>query len=293
MKKFLCVIISVMMLLSMAACAKSTAAETTAPKDTANNATGETPETTGTAPSESVAVTEPVDNRPVITVGMPVSKYVISLEENALTRWIEETLNVRLEFTEYAGGSDIGTQLTTTVNIGQELPDILYGVRLEDAQLAQFMKDGYFWDVTPYFENEEGATVDFWTRIREKLTEDQQATVVKTITDAESGKIMGVPTVEINGNEAEAAMTCKLDTFITKDCEDPDLAFEILMLMWSQEGSLRVRFGEPNVNWSEADPQPYKVLSDPLTQQNTAHWGTVACCFVEYVADEAAENTES
>jgi hypothetical protein len=33
----------------------------------------------------------------------------------------------------------------------------------------------------------------------------------------------------------------------------------------------------------------YKLISDPLTQQNTAHWGTIACCFNHYAEGETAQ----
>ena len=46
----------------------------------------------------------------------------------------------------------------------------------------------------------------------------------------------------------------KMDTYITADCENPDAAFKLLMLMWSKEGSLRMRFGEYGVDWTDADP---------------------------------------
>jgi hypothetical protein len=33
----------------------------------------------------------------------------------------------------------------------------------------------------------------------------------------------------------------------------------------------------------------YKLISDPLTQQNTAHWGTIASCFNFFAEGETAQ----
>ena len=37
----------------------------------------------------------------------------------------------------------------------------------------------------------------------------------------------------------------------------------------------------------------YKLISDPLTQQNTAHWGKIASCFNHYAEGETAQISEN
>lgn len=294
MKKLFALILSVLMLFSLTACAES-ATDDTGPGTTgAANSNGTNP--TGSTQQEEIPATT-VDNRPVITIGMPVDANVVSVEDNALTRWIEGMLGVKLEFTLYAGGSEIGTQIATTVAAGQKLPDILYGIDLTDEQLTQFVRDGYFWDLTPYFNDRDGATLNFWGRLEEKLTQEQ-VTAVEEVIVTEDGKYHIVPTVETTGNAEAVEVTCKRNTFISKDCVDPDFAFEVLMLLWSEEGSLRVRYGEYGANWEDADEgakseagldATVKVILDPRTQPNTSHWGVVACCFNEYANGETVQ----
>ena len=445
MKKILAFILALVMVLSLCACGGKGNEEQTGSKD--------------------------ADGKIIFTIGIPTNAKIMSLEENALTRWLEEQCNCNIEFVEYAGGTDVSTQISTTVAARQELPDILYGIGLNDGAVSTYGKDGYFVDLTPYYEDKEGASKTFWTRIQESLTEDQQEFVVRKITDGDTGKIYGVPTIETStidkrkfqpwinqtwldklglemphdvdslykvlvafntqdpngngnpddeiplfgsekaggsagvidwimnmfiyyhadhkwqdyngdgqleyvytqdayreglkfinklykeelltnmlytasgaemkqittpasnvamcgifcghltihctmGNEVmyeyvpmplwgyavEGDMSCKLATFITADCDFPDEAFQLLMTMWSWEGSMRIRYGEYGVNWTDADPGAksdmgldavYKLISDPLTQQNTAHWGKISCCFNHYAEGETAQISEN
>ena len=442
MKKFLAILLALTMVLSLCACGGN----------------GDQNET-GNGRDENGKLT--------FTVGIPTNAKIMSLEENALTKWVEETCNVNLEFIEYAGGTDVSTQISTTVAARQELPDILYGIGLNNDAISTYGKDGYFVDLTPYYDDKEGASKVFWDRLAESMTPEQQDYVVRTITDGDTGKIYGVPTIETStidkrkfqpwinqtwldklglpmpqsiddlynvlvafntqdpngngdptdeiplfgseksggsagvgdwimnmflyyhpdhrwqdyngdgkleyvytqdayrealkflnklykeelltnmvytassaemkqittpasnvamcgifcghltihctmgnevmyeyvpmplwGNAVEGDMSCNLRTFISADCDYPDEAFQVLMTLWSWEGSMRIRYGEYGVNWTDADPGTksdmgldavYKLISDPLTQQNTAHWGTIACCFNHYAEGETAQ----
>ena len=100
------------------------------------------------------------------------------------------------------------------------------------------------------------------------------------------------------GCAVNSGVTVKAETVITEDCDDPDRAFMVLMKLWSLEGSLRVRYGEYGVNWTDADQgaksaygldATYKLLSDPLNQQNCATWGKVASTFNAYSEGESAQ----
>ena len=411
------------------------------------------------------------DGKITFSIGIPTNAKIMSLEENALTRWLEEQCNCNIEFVEYAGGTDVSTQISTTVAARQELPDILYGIGLNAGAVSTYGKDGYFYDLTPYYDDKEGASKTFWSRLEEAVTEEQLENVVRKITDPDTGKIYGVPTIETStidkrkyqpwinqtwldklglpmpqntddlynvlvafntkdpngngdpddeiplfgsekaggsagvadwiinmfiyfhsdhrwqdyngdgklefiytqdkyrealkflnklykeelltnmvytassaemkqittpasnvamcgifcghltihctmGNETmyeyvpmplwgyavEGDMSCNMSTFITTDCDYPDEAFQLLMTLFSWEGSMRVRYGEYKVNWDDADPGSksdmgldavYKLISDPLTQQNTAHWGKIASCFNHYAEGETAQIAEN
>ena len=67
-----------------------------------------------------------------LTIGLPTNARVLSLDDNALTAWLEKETGYELEFVPYSGGTDIATQISTTVAAQQELPDILMQISLGD-----------------------------------------------------------------------------------------------------------------------------------------------------------------
>lgn len=408
------------------------------------------------------------DGKVKLSIGIPSNALILDHDKNALTNWVEQECNVELSFIEYAGGTDVATQITTTVAARQELPDILFGVALNDGTITRYGKDGYLMDLTKYYEDKEGASKTFWTRMENELTEAERDVVLRTITDAETGAIYTVPTVETslidkmdtqvwinqkwldklgmqaptntdelvevlrafktkdpNGNgiadeiplfglagglgsnihnwlcnlftyycadkpynvgedgklypvftsdeyrealkfanqlykeglltsmawtassaemkqivtsstgTAMAGMflghlttntsrgsellyeyvpvkpfwnvirkdtSCTKATFITADCDNPDKAFEVLMKLWSWDGSMRVRYGEYGVNWTDADPgakselgldATYKLIQDALQMQTTAKWAKIASTLNVYAEGETAQISEN
>ena len=169
MKKFLAILLALTLLLGLCACGG-----------------GEKEQTGGVT----------ADGKVKLSIGIPTNAKIMSLEENALTKWLEDECQIEIEFVEYAGGTDVSTQISTTVAARQELPDILYGIGLNDGAITTYGKDGYFVDLTPYYEDKEGASKNFWSRIEESLTPEQQDTVIRKITDGDTGKIYAVPTIE-------------------------------------------------------------------------------------------------
>ena len=400
-----------------------------------------------------------------LSVGLGTKATVLSYEENALTYWVEEQVGVDLSFIPYSGGTDIGTQISTTVAAQQPLPDVLFGISLGEEVYRGYGKDGYFIDLTPYFEDKEGASKVFWTRLEENFTEAEIDDVIRKITDPDTGKIYGVPTMDTtmidvmdyqmwintewldylkldmptdidslykvlkafktgdpnqNGkadeiplyggqdaglgadvvnwivnmylyfndaknfaidedgqvyapfitNEYREAMKflyklidedlmldsvfntkmtempmittpasgtaivgifaghltihadyhsdvlkqykslplwsnalfndhrCGVNNFITSDCANPDKAFEMMMTLWSEEGSRRVRYGEYGVNWTDPDegavsdmglPAEYKLIRDPLVEQNTCLWSGASCTLCVWAELETAQ----
>lgn len=400
-----------------------------------------------------------------LSIGLPTKATVLDYKNNDLTKWVEKEVNVELSFMPYSGGSDIGTQIATTVAGQQELPDVLFGVSLGDEVYRTYGRDGYFLDLTPYFNDKEGASKVFWTRMEETFSEAEQEEILRKMTDPDTGKIFGVPTLDTtmidimdyqmwintewldylkldmptdtdslykvlkafkegdpnqNGkadeiplyggqeaglggdvvnwlvnmflyfndrknfsldsdgniyapfitNEYRNALrfinklideglmldsvfntkmtempmittpasgtaivgifaghltihadynspvmlqyeslplwSCavfndnrfSMNNFITADCENPDKAFEMMMLLWSEEGSRRVRYGAYGVNWTDADPgavsdlgleAEFKLLRDPLMEQNTCLWSGASCTLCVWAELESAQ----
>lgn len=404
------------------------------------------------------------DGKVNLSIGIGTNAMVLDHNNNALTKWVEETCNVNLQFIEFAGGTDIATQVSTTIAARQELPDILFGLNLGSKMIRRYGEDGYFVDMKDYFADRENKSKIFWDRMENELSEEDQEMIVDKMTDNETGAIYGFPKVETslldkiqfmpwinqtwldnlglemptnkdelrdvlrafrdkdaNGNgdptdeiplfgghgtfcsnpidwmlnffvpynasnmwligednklvpvyttdeyreglkyinelyaeglisplmwtgggDMNALITpaagtslcgvvlghmtshatmgnevlyeytpmdywgsvvrnsssCHITTFITEDCEYPEKAFEVLMALWSWDGSMRSRYGEYGVNWDDADEgakselgleATYKLISDPLIQQGTAKWATMGANLNVYAEGETAQ----
>jgi len=388
-----------------------------------------------------------------LSIGLPSVATVLSYEDNALTQWVEEQTGFDLSFIPFSGGTDVGTQISTTVAARQELPDILYDISLGEEVYRGYGNDGYFLDLSKYFEDREGASKTFWTRFEATFSEEEQADILRRMKDPDTGAIYAVPTLEtslidvmdyqmwinvewldylqlemptdidsfynvlvafrdgdpnrngkkdeiplyggqeaglgadvvnwlvnmflyfndrktfmvddngqlyapfttdeyreamkflnklldeklmldavFNARHAELKLVntpnsgvpiagifaghltlhancdspvleqyeplplwgnavyndnnCFMTTFITNNCENPDAAFELLMTLYTEEGSRRLRYGEYGVNWTDADPgakssmgldAEYKLLRDPMLEQNTCLWSSASC----------------
>ncbi len=440
MKKLLSAILAVSLLFSVAACGNESEKQASGP---------------------SFSPTEPRE-RVTLSIGMPYNSKIQSFEDNALTHWVEEQCDVDLEFVIYSGGYDISAE-GAKKQMYQPLPDILYGVSINKAWIPEYGRDGVLQDLTPYFEDRDGASKVFWERMDQCLSEEDQTYVLSKITDTDTGKIYGVPTIKTyiskdrpyqpwinqvwldqlglempqstnalyetlkafkeaapagdstiplfgsekagggasvvdwiinmfiyynpdrpwqdyngdgqvelvytqdayrdalkflnrlyrerllssmlylaSGNDMQGITTpesgetmcgifcgdltshtaegnetlyeyapmplwgyaveedfyCILKSFVTRDCENVDRAFEVLMALWSREGTMRVRYGEYGENWTDADPgavsalgypAEYKLIEDPWLVENSAHWGTVSCGLFAYSDGETAQ----
>ena len=137
-----------------------------------------------------------VDGKVKIQVGLGTNAKVLDYENNSLTKWLMEQTGLDIEIVQYAGGTDVATQISATISARQDLPDVLYGVSINENTVNTYGREGYFVNLRPYYEDTEGASKIFWDRIGENLTEYEQEYVLSKITDVESGGMYGVPTVE-------------------------------------------------------------------------------------------------
>jgi putative aldouronate transport system substrate-binding protein len=130
-----------------------------------------------------------------LTIGLPSNAYVLDYDMNALTQWVEEETGYDIEFILYSG-SNISTQIATTIAAGQRLPDILFGVDLNANTVSTYGQDGYFVDLSNYYKDTNGASYIFWNRISSALSDSQIEQIVSAIVDPTSGGIYAVPTVQ-------------------------------------------------------------------------------------------------
>lgn len=92
-------------------------------------------------------------------------------------------------------------------------------------------------------------------------------------------------------------------TYISTGCENPDAAWEILMLMCSKEGSYRMRYGNKGTDWVEADagatsylglPAEIKVLNESqATSQGNESWKEISATIMNNAENEASQLDEN
>ena len=87
-------------------------------------------------------------------------------------------------------------------------------------------------------------------------------------------------------------------TFITEDCEDPDAAWNFLMNFYTEEASLRMRYGEKGVDWDDADEgtksfigykAQIKVINQVWANQNNSTWGNIQSTVLYYAENEVTQ----
>ena len=92
-----------------------------------------------------------------LLIGLPMSPNCTDINDNYMTHYLEEKLDLDLEFMEFSSNNtERAQQLATMVAAGEELPDILLNwVNLDNTLVHTYGKDGYFIDLAPYFDNED------------------------------------------------------------------------------------------------------------------------------------------
>lgn len=104
------------------------------------------------------------DGKEVITIGIPLKTTVVDYDTNAFTLWLEEELDIDIQFQVFAtGGADYMTQLSSLTLKGTKLPDIIYHFDAMDGSLwDMYGQDEYFIDLTDYMDDKEGASKIWW-----------------------------------------------------------------------------------------------------------------------------------
>ena len=125
-----------------------------------------------------------------LTIGLPLNSNVDDYDTNAYTLWLEEVTGYDLEFVVMqSNATDYKAQLSTMLATGDELPDILYNINVGQAAYEEYGNDGYFQDLTPYYNDKEVSKV-FWERMDElkALDPEYHDYVLRQIT-SEDGKM--------------------------------------------------------------------------------------------------------
>lgn len=154
MKKLLALLLCLVMVFSLAACA----AKEEATSDTPTPAQTEEKDTPKTEPAGEPAEAE----RPTLTIGVMQNPNTVDYETNDFTRYLEDSLNVNLDFVFFSGTdiNDAATQLALMISGGETLPDILWGFDGLDLNVVhEYGEDGYLLDISDYFTEETAPNV--------------------------------------------------------------------------------------------------------------------------------------
>ena len=203
MKKLLAFLLVLVTLLSLAACGADETGGTEQTGD-ANLAYGiprkfnENPQWDGTLP----LVAEGEDN--VITIGVQANANVTSFDDNKYTQWLEEQTGLDLQFVQFPGTSkDAATQISLMIAGGEELPDVLYSFSGIKATAKEYILDGYFVDLAPYFKTDAFYTKQaFDLYYGESENKDQmEKFIIDSISDPVNDTVVGFPTVFNNPSD--------------------------------------------------------------------------------------------
>jgi len=141
-----------------------------------------------------------------LSIGLPMSPNCTDIEDNWFTDYLEEKLNVELEFVTFSSNNtERAQQLATMVAGGEKLPDILMRwVNLDRTLVHTYGDDGYFVDLAPYFDDPEWelAKEYHWHEdALERLGADNYKRVLYNNRTAE-GALYGWPSGEVDASDA-------------------------------------------------------------------------------------------
>ncbi len=149
MRRTLCFILTIAVVLLGAACQSvSTSGETVQTSVAAGATTTKTPDSSTTKATE-------VGENVVITAAIADHTNIEDFNTNEVTLWIEEQLNVDLEFTVYES-SDFNNKINLKVMGGDPLEDIVFG-GFTDGVVFSWANEGVLAPITNFFTNAETA----------------------------------------------------------------------------------------------------------------------------------------
>lgn len=103
------------------------------------------------------AVETPKDGeRKTLTIGIQQNINVSDYETNALTKYLEDRMNIDIKFRVFDSvNANRKTQMNAMIAGGEELPDILFRCFLSKEDQAYYGEGNYLVDLAPYFDNYE------------------------------------------------------------------------------------------------------------------------------------------
>lgn len=130
-----------------------------------------------------------------LTVGIPQSANISSLTDNAFTKYIEESLDIKIEFIYYSGNSDeYQQQFSLDCSAGKDVPDVVWGFQgMSVYAMGDLGEDGYILDLSDMLET----NFPHFQEARKKLSPEMQDYIVEKGRDQTNGAFYGMPLVAL------------------------------------------------------------------------------------------------
>lgn len=125
-----------------------------------------------------------------LTVGVPQNFAIASYDDNAFTKYIEDTLNINIKFEYFPSSAEYySQQLSLMATSGEKMPDVLWGFTgLGTVPMYDFGDDGYFLDLTDLIEEH----AVYYKEQFAKLTKEEQDRITRKGT-SQTGGFYGMP----------------------------------------------------------------------------------------------------
>lgn len=217
MKKLFALLLTVLMVISMAACAANEPATTTESKATTPAATkpaGTTAAATTTeAPKDLSALPFVEPGSVKITIGIKDNTAVLDYHDNAYTKYLEENTGLDLDFVFFSSDkAEAQQQLNLMVAGKEKLPDIIFGI-VDETMANELGADGLLLDLKPYFEN-----YSYWFMLHEQYyTDIERGQIWGQITNPITEEIYFFPAITISTSVDQCAYQGGLSKVMAKN----------------------------------------------------------------------------
>lgn len=140
-------------------------------------------------------IVEEPEGHITLTVGVPQSANISSYTDNDFTKWIEEQIDVTLDFVYYSGNTEeANQQFSLDCAAGKEIPDVIWGFHgMSNYNLGDLGEDGYVLDLNPYLETN---FPHFQEALKDVPERDRKIAVEKG-TNPDDGGYYGMPLIAL------------------------------------------------------------------------------------------------
>lgn len=127
------------------------------------------------------------DSNEVLTLGIIQNAKISDYDSNELTKWLEETTGIDIQFSYFTGTAlEVQQQVSLMIAGGDKLPDILWSMNFDMGFINGLGQDGYLVDMNQMIGTE---ITPYINQAFEDLTESIYTRMMNKIVDVSSGSI--------------------------------------------------------------------------------------------------------